>query len=138
MAKSKRKRPAFIFALILFGFCGHTQNLPMRFEVKYVCFRIETPFSINPTEFDSVFSNCEYSICDLDQHDSGSSIVYSYLTQFRKVRPQSVDTRLKIIYSMKNIERVMWMNKFGIFTDGETCYKNNNLYNILLKTLSPL
>src|SRR5579863_2521231 len=106
------KRQTFIILFILFRLCTYSQNLPGPMEVKYVTFQIETICSIDPFLFDSSFTNREYKFWDLDQHDSGSNLVYSYLTQFKKVRPQSVNTRLKIVYSIKNIERVIWMNKF--------------------------
>ena len=132
------KRQVFIIFLVLIRFYAYSQNQPGHMEVKYVNFRIETIMAINPAGFDSDFPNHEYLFWDLDQHDSGSGLAYSYLTQFKRIKKQNVDVRLEIIYSVNNVERKRWMNKFGIFTDGKFFYTNENLYRFLLKTLNQL
>lgn len=134
----KYNKPVFILFLMLFGFYAYSQSLGGPVEVKYVSFNIETFFDISPSGFNSEFSNGEFRFWDLDQHDISSNLVYSYLTKFQKVKQQSVDVRLEIIYSINNVEQKKWMSESGIFTDGKVCYKNKRLFDFLIKTLNTM
>ena len=129
------KYSVLIIFFILFRFYAYPQTPSGPLEVKYVGFQIETIIGIIPTEFDYTFESGTYSFWDLDQHDTSSSLVYSYLTQFQIVKQKNINVRAEIIYSMNNVEQKKWMNKFGVFTDGKTCYKNENLFKFLKKKL---
>ena len=128
---------SYLFGVILnlIRICSYSQNSHGPLEVKYVSFSIETPFSIYPTIFDSAFVG-EYKFLDIDNRDSICDLVYTYLSGFKKVKSQSVDSRVEVLYSIQNVEIIKWMNKFGIFTDGKYCYKNENLFNFLKKSLN--